>query len=287
MLAERLGAEILSVDSMQVYREMDIGTAKPSAADRARLPHHLVDLADPSEEFTVAEFQAAGRRVLAGLNAVGTPAVIAGGSGLHFRALVDPLDFPPSDPGLRAELEALDPAEVRARLEAADPEAGAHVDLANPRRVLRAVEVLRLTGHSPSARASRPDAAAVRSYRPVLPLQVLGVDPGPELEARAAARIDRMHEAGLLAEVRRLAPRLGRTARQAVNYKELLDVVAGEATLADGRAEQLRATLGLAKRQRTFFGRDPRVHWLPWRDDPAARAEAAWAALEEAPTWTS
>ncbi len=272
---------------MQVYRGMDVGTAKPSPADRERVPHHLIDLAEPEDEFTVAEFQAAGREVLDRLAARGVPALIAGGSGLHFRALVDPLDFPPTDPAVRAALEALPPAEARHRLELADPGAAGHVDLANPRRVLRALEVLELTGLTPTERAARPEAAALRDYRPTIPLQVLGVDPGEGLAARAAARIERMHQRGLVDEVRRLAPRLGRTARQAVNYKELLPVVAGEASLAEGKEAQQRATLALAKRQRTYFGRDPRIHWLPWADHPARRADAAWVALQEAPTWTS
>ncbi len=286
-LASRLGAEILSLDSMQVYRGMDVGTAKPTPEDRARVPHHLIDLAEPEDEFTVAEFQAAGREVLDALAGDGVPALVAGGSGLHFRALVDPLDFPPTDPGVRAGLEALPAPEARRRLERADPDAAAHVDLANPRRVLRALEVLELTGLTPSRRAGRPEAAALREYRPAVPLEVLGIDPGDALADRAAARIEHMHELGLLDEVRELAPRLGRTARQAVNYKELLPVVAGEASLDDGKDAQLRATLALAKRQRTYFGRDPRITWLPWHDDPARRADAAWAALQEAPTWTS
>ncbi len=272
---------------MQVYRGMDVGTAKPTAAQQGRVSHHLIDLADPEDEFSVAEFQAAGRQVLDELGGRGVPALIAGGSGLHFRALVDPLDFPPTDPAVRSELEALADPEARRRLEHADPAAGSHVDLANPRRVRRALEVLELTGLTPSARAARPGAAAVRDYRPVVPIRILGVDPGDGITDRAAARIERMHDRGLLGEVRRLAPRLGRTARQAVNYKELLPVVAGRQDLVAGKEAQLRATLALAKRQRTFFGRDPRIAWLPWADDSARRLAAARAALQEAPTWTS
>ncbi len=272
---------------MQVYRGMDIGTAKPSGADRARIPHHLVDVAEPEEAFTVAEFQRAGRAALDAVDARGVPAIVTGGSGLHFRALVDPLDFPPGDVELRAALERLPAGEARRRLVAADPHAGDHVDLANPRRVVRALEIVELTGRTPTARATGAEAAAVRAYRPRRPLRAIGLDPGDALPARADARIETMHDEGLLAEVRGLAPRLGRTARQAVNYKELLPVIAGEATLADGKADQLRATLALAKRQRTFFRRDPRVGWLPWDDDPARRLAAARAALQEAPTWTS
>ncbi len=282
-----MGAAIVSVDSMQVYRGMDIGTAKPSAADRERLPHHLVDIAEPEDDFTVAEFQAAGRAVLDRLVAAGAPALITGGSGLHFRALVDPLDFPPSDPKVRAAVEGLEPAAARERLLLADPAAGYHVDLANPRRVIRALEVYEVTGATPSERAARPEADLVRSYEPRYPVRAVGVDPGDALESRAARRIDRMHEDGLVAEVAKLAPRLGRTAGQAVNYKEVLPLVAGACSVEDAKAEQLRATMALAKRQRTFFRRDPRIRWLPWSDDPAARVAAAQEALEEVPPWSS
>ncbi len=286
-LAEEWGAEIVSVDSMQVYRGMDIGTAKPTALEQARVPHHLIDLAEPESEFTVAEFQAAGRRVLQRLAGAGTPALVVGGSGLHFRALVDPFDFPPADAAVRAGLEALDAGEARRRLLAADPEATRHVDLANPRRVVRALEILALTGDTPSARAVRPAAAAVRGYDSVLEVAAVGIDPGEGLEERSARRIERMHAAGLLDEGARLASRLGRTARQAVNYKQLLPVLAGEVALEQAKDDQLRATMALAKRQRTFFGRDPRIRWLPWRPDRAQRIAEARRAFEEVAGWTS
>ena len=281
-----MGAEIVSVDAMQVYRGMDVGTAKPTAAERARVPHHLLDLADPAEEFTAAEFQRAGRRFLEDLAGRGVPAVIVGGSGLHFRALVDPLEFPPHDPEVRRSVEALSPGETVAELLAADPAAGACLDLANPRRVARAVEVLRLTGFTPSARAQGDSAAAVRAYRPLLPVVAVGFDPGPQLRGRVEARLDAMLAAGLLDEVRGLAPVLGRTAAQAVGYRQLLPVVRGEASLEEGRARAAAATWALAGRQRTFFRRDPRLRWVEWHDDPGRRAAAARAVFEEA-GWTS
>ena len=285
-LAAGAGAEIVSVDSMQVYRGMDIGTAKPTGQQRARVPHHLIDLADPGEAFSVAEFQREGRRVLADLARRGAPALIVGGSGLHFRALVDPLEFPPHDPAVRRVVEALPPGGAAAALLAADPGAGEHVDLANPRRVARALEVHRLTGLTPTARGEGEQAAAIREYRPLVPVAALGIDPGESLPARVEARFDAMLGAGLLEEVRRLAPRLGRTAAQAVGYKELLPVVWGEASLEEGRTRAVAATRALAGRQRTFFRRDPRVRWLEWHDDPAQRAAAARAAFVEA-GWTS
>ncbi len=272
---------------MQVYRGMDIGTAKPTPDDRRRIPHYLIDIADPAEEFTVAEFQREGRGVLAALAETSRPAVIAGGSGLHFRALVDPLTFAPHDPDVRARIDELPDDVAVNRLRSVDPSAGRYVDLANPRRVQRALEIYELSGATPSQRAASDEAAAVRAYRAQIPVRAVGFDPGGELEARIAARVDGMLARGLLDEVAALAPRLGRTARNAVGYRQLLEVVGGTATVEEGRREVVRATTALAKRQRTFFARDPRIRWLPWSPDPDERAAAAHRALEEAGSWTS
>ncbi len=271
-LAEEIGAEIISVDSMQVYRGMDIGTAKPSRQERARVTHHLVDVAEPHEAFTVADTQRLGRAVL---QDSGGPLIIAGGTGLAFRAVVDPLEFPGHDREVRAELEALDLAALQQRLQAVDPQAADHVDLANPRRVVRALEVHAVTGLTPSARAASSEAGAVRDYRPAYPFRAIGFDPGDRLEGRVVARFDAMLEAGLLAEVTELAPRLGRTAAQAVGYKELLPVVAGERSLEDGRSDAIAATVAVAGHQRTYFRRDPRIRWLEWDDDPDVRLQRA------------
>jgi tRNA dimethylallyltransferase len=272
---------------MQVYRGMDIGTAKATEAMQAQIGHHLLDLVDPADDMSVAEFQKHGRRVLAELGQRSAPAVICGGSGLHFRSLVDPLEFPPNDLALRAEIDAIDPVEARERLVAADPAAAAHVDLANPRRVARALEVLELTGSTPSHRASLPEAAAVRDYRPRVAFVGVGLDPGPELKDGVIQRFDRMIEQGLLNEVRRLRPHLGRLAAQAVGYKELLPVVDGQRSLADGREAAIRATRALAKRQRTFFRRDPRIRWVAWDPDPAVRVKATLDYLDGTTAWTS
>jgi tRNA dimethylallyltransferase len=285
-IADRHGGEIVSVDSMQVYRGMDIGTAKATWRERKRVPHHLVDLVEPEHGFSVAEFQAAGRRALDGIAAADAAAIVVGGSGLHFRSLVDPLDFPPSNPTVRSELEDLGPQAAVEALLAADPEAGNVVDLANPRRVVRALEVHRMTGQTPSQRQTTPAAVAVREYRSRLPLVVIGLDPGPDLAARVERRFDRMLEAGLLNEVAQLAPRLGVTAAQAVGYKQLLPVVRGERTIDQGRRDAIDATRALAGRQRTFFGRDPRIRWLEWDDDPLVRLDRATGILEEL-RWTS
>ena len=175
-LAEHFHGEVISVDSMQVYRGMDIGTAKPTMLERRGIPHHLIDVADPDEEFTVARFRRLGRNVLSETTA---PAVIiTGGSGLHFRALVDPLSFAPTDPGLRSELESTEGDALVEELLTVDPSARSVVDLANPRRVMRAVEIYRLTGETPSSRAGTAVAEDVRRYVPEIDFSAVGVDPG-------------------------------------------------------------------------------------------------------------
>lgn len=271
-LAEREGATILSVDSMQVYRGMDIGTAKPSPEDRARVPHEMIDLCDPDEEFSVAEFQSRARAVI---DSVEGDVVIVGGSGLHFRAVVDPMVFDQTDPALRSALEGRPLDSVRAELLASDPRAGDHVDLANPRRVVRALEVLLLTGRSPSRRAADPRRRDVAEYRPSIPFRAVGIDPGDASGARIASRLGDMRSRGLLDEVRALRSRLGRTASQAVGYKELVPVVEGHVTEDEGFEAVRVATEALVKRQRTFFRPDPRIAWIDWTDsvdDVTARA---------------
>ena len=286
-VARRWGAEILSVDSVQVYQEMDIGTAKPSSAELAEIRHHMIDVVPPHIDYSVADFQQTGRRAMASVLDRETPLVVVGGSGLYFRALVDPLEFPPVDAEIRAQVASLDGAQAVRELLVADPGAADHVDLSNPRRVGRALEILRLGAGTPSERASRPTAEQVRNYEPAVPFMALGVDPGPLIESRIRSRIDLMIEAGLLDEVIRLADRLGRNASLAVGYRQLLPVVYGTADLAQGRADIFRATLALAKRQRTYFGRDPRIRWLAWDEDPEVRWRAAYDAIEETSLWSS
>ena len=280
-LAGWLGADIVSADSMQVYREMDIGTAKPSPADQGRAQHHLIDLVDPGQDHTVAEFQREGRHVFASAQDQGRPLVVVGGSGLHFRSLVDPLTFPATDVATRTDVDALSDEDARAELLRHDPQAGDHLDLSNPRRVQRAVEIMRLGGGAPTARAATESARNVRSYTPMFQFVALGLDPGENLEHRVETRLDQMLEDGLMGEVERLAGRLGRNASQAVGYEELGSVVRGRTSLEAGRQEALRATRALAKRQRTFFQRDPRIAWLAWDDDPDARYAQATDMLEK------
>ena len=282
-IARRTGAEILSVDSMQIYRRMDIGTAKPSPADRSEVRHHMIDVADPADSYSVAEFRAGALRAVESCE---RPLLITGGSGLHFRAVVDPLDFGPTDRGVRVELEGEELGVLVAELLQADPEAGSHVDLDNQRRVVRAVEILRLSDATPSARATTSRASAVRSYESERPVVAVGLDPGDALPGRVVQRFDQMIEDGLQAEVEGLMHAWGPTASQAVGYRETARVVAGEWDAATGRRRAIDATTSLARRQRTFFRRDPRIEWLKWDDDPDRTAVRALERLEEA-GWTS
>lgn len=276
-IAEKIGGEVLSVDSMQVYKGMDIGTAKPTSMERRGVPHHLIDVADPEETFTVSRFRSEGRAVMARTK---RPLVIAGGSGLHFRALVDPMSFAPSDDQVRGVLETHDDSDLVAELLAADPEAGQHVDLSNRRRVIRAVEVLRLTGETPASRAETAEAGKLRRYVPEIEFKAVGLDSGEVLEERIERRLAAMREGGLVEEVRRLRARLGRTARAAVGYREVLAHLEGDLDLDEAFELAGRNTRRLARRQRTWFQRDPRIRWIPWIDDAGRRAERALEVLD-------
>jgi tRNA dimethylallyltransferase len=270
-VAERLDAEVVSADAMLVYRGMDIGTAKPTPEERARVPHHLVDLVDPGEEFSVARFQPLARAVIADVLGRGRVPLLVGGSGLYFHAVVDEFVFPPTDPAVRARLEAeaaeAGRAELYRRLAAADPPAAARIQPGNLRRTVRALEVMELTGRPFSSfRAAMDDP--VSRYQ----LTVLGLDPGPELlRARVAERVTAMAEAGLVQEVRRLAGRpLSRSARQALGYKELLEHLAGRSTLEAAVAATVTRTRQFAVRQERWFRRDPRVRWYDIDCDPVS-----------------
>jgi tRNA dimethylallyltransferase len=261
-LAPRLGAEVVSADAMLVYRGMDIGTAKPTAAERARVPHHLVDVVDPAEEFSVARFQPMARTAIDDVLARGRVPLLVGGSGLYFHAVVDEFAFPPTDPAIRRRLEA-DAAEeglpaLYRRLADRDPAAAARIQPANLRRIVRALEVIELTGQPFSSFRGAMDEPLSR-YR----LAVAGLDPGPErLRARIAERVAAMAEAGLVDEVRRLgAGPLSRTARQALGYKELLDALECGGSVADALAEVVTRTRAYARRQLAWFRRDGRIRW--------------------------
>lgn len=277
-VAERLQAEIISVDSMQVYRGMDIGTAKPTMLERRGIPHHMIDVVEPDQEFSVAEFRRLGRDLIRESTA---PALlITGGSGLHFRALVDPLSFAPTDPRLRSALETEPLPELVADLLRIDPAAGSYVDLANPRRVVRALEIHRLTGETPTLRSESARAEQVRRYVPEIDFVAVGVDPGSALPSRVERRVARMQQGGLVEEVRRLAPRLGRTARRAVGYRQVLEALKGKTSIPEALQRVAADTKRLARKQRTWFQRDPRIRWIPWLEDEGSRLERVLEVLE-------
>ena len=244
---------------------MDIGTAKPTRLERRRVVHHMIDLVDPEDDFSVSDFKKIGRKLL--LDS-GRRCVIVGGSGLHFRALVDPMNFAHTDADLRAELYKQAPEALITELVEADPGAAAVVDLSNHRRVVRAVEILRLGGGSPTVRHNSDEAARLRRYESEIPFRAFGVDPGEELERRIDDRLSEMPSGGLVAEVRGLIGRLGRNASTAVGYREILAAEGGELPHEEAFEMIRRNTRKLARRQRTWFQRDPRIRWIPWETDP-------------------
>ncbi len=269
-VARALGdIEIVTVDSMQVYRGMDIGTAKPDLAARGGVPHHLLDLADPSEEWTVTRWLAAAREALAAIEGRGRRALLVGGTGLYFRALVDGLTPPGRYPQVRAELDAdPDTAALHGRLAALDPLAAGRMLPGNRRRVVRALEVTLGSGRPFSSFGPGLD-----TY-PAVPWRIAGLAPPREaLAGRIARRWDGMLAAGLLDEVRTLAARpggLARTARQALGYRELLAHLEDGVPLAAAGDEAVRRTRAFARRQRVWWRRDPRIAWYEVGDNPVA-----------------
>jgi tRNA dimethylallyltransferase len=270
-LAAELDGEIVNADSMQLYRGMDIGTAKLTVAERRGIPHHLLDVWDVRQAASVAAYQRLARTAVEDILARGRLPVLVGGSGLYVRAVVDALDFPGTDPALRARLEAdlaaLGAPVMHARLARLDPDAARQILPSNGRRVVRALEVVELTGRPFAATlpgygplAAGPDPA--RGYRAAQ----IGLDlPPAALDARIVARVDRMWARGLVDEVRRLAraglPE-GPTASRALGYRQVLRALAGACGFEEARAETVRATRRFARRQRSWFRRDPRVGWL-------------------------
>ena len=273
VLAEALGGEVVNADSMQLYRGMDIGTAKLPPAQRAGIPHHLLDVWDVTEPASVAVYQRLARRCIDGLLGCGVVPVLVGGSGLYVRAALDDFEFPGTDRQLRRRLEAelamAGSAALHRRLAARDPAAAAGILPSNGRRIVRALEVVELTG---SFRATLP---APRSAFDVRFVAVDAVD----LDDRIQRRVDEMFAAGLVDEVRRLEGRglrRGATARRALGYAQMLQMFDGGLKEADVRAEIVRATRRFARRQRSWFRRDPRLHWVTGvpHDDVVAAVRA-------------
>jgi tRNA dimethylallyltransferase len=273
-LAERLGGEVVNLDSMQLYKGMDVGTAKLTPAERRGIPHHLLDVWDVTRTASVAEFQRLARAVVDDLVGRGRPPVLVGGSGLYVRAVLDEMDFPGTDPALRARLEAelaeSGPVSLHGRLRAVDPDAAARILPTNGRRIVRALEVVELTG--------RPFAASLPEPSYVYDAVQIGLDvPRAELDDRIERRVDRMWDQGFVDEVRRLEAqglREGRTASRALGYAQVLRFLAGEWTERQARDETVRATRRFARRQDSWFRRDPRVHWLAYDRPDLVKASA-------------
>jgi len=278
-LAEALGGEIVNADSMQLYRGMDIGTAKLTPAERAGVPHHLLDIWEVTEAASVSAYQRLARAVIGDVSERGRIPILVGGSGLYIRAAIDKLEFPGTDPllrdGLEAELADLGAGALHARLARADPAAAAAILPGNGRRIVRALEVIELSG--------RPFSATLPGYESLYPAVQIGLRlPRDELDRRIADRVSQMWQAGFVAEVRALAGRglgAGRTASRALGYAQVLRFLAGEWPEEQAAAETIRATRRFARRQEAWFRRDPRISWLA-ADDPAV-ADRALAVLKQ------
>jgi tRNA dimethylallyltransferase len=278
-LALGLGGEVVNADAMQLYRGMDIGTAKLSGPERRGVPHHQLDVLEVSEEASVAGYQRHAREDVAAVHGRGRRVVVVGGSGLYVRALLDRLDIPPTDPRIRAELEARGAAEgpgaLHDELAAVDPRAAERIGRANTRRLVRALEVTRITG--------RPFSATLPDHVPLEPTLMIGLDCRRDvLDERIARRVERMWQQGLVDEVRGLVRvGMGRTASRARGYAEVLAHLAGRMDAEETREAIVTGTRRLARRQMGWFGRDPRVHWLDSQDvDLVRRARDLVAAAD-------
>ncbi|MFJ4650016.1 tRNA (adenosine(37)-N6)-dimethylallyltransferase MiaA [Nocardia sp. NPDC088792] len=280
-LAERLHGEIVNIDAMQLYRGMDIGTAKLPLAERRGIPHHQLDVLDVTETATVAAYQTAARADVEAILARGRTPVIVGGSMMYVQALLDDWDFPATDPEIRAKWEAVLEEQgvviVHEALKQADPVAAATILPTDGRRMVRALEVVELTG--------RPFAASAPQIgEPRWGTIILGVDrETAELDARIELRTAKMFESGLLEEVHTLLGqglRDGQTARRAIGYAQVLDFIDGEYDLAEAQERTFIGTRRYVRRQRSWFRRDSRVHWVNGADPELAGQ--AWAIVDAA-----
>jgi tRNA dimethylallyltransferase len=262
-LARELGGEVVNADAMQLYRGMDVGTAKLTVEERQDVPHHLLDVLDVTETASVAAYQRHARACVERLLAAGRVPVVVGGSGLYVSALLDDLEFPGTEPAIRARLEAelaeIGPAALHDRLSGLDPVAAGAILPGNGRRIVRALEVIELTGRPFSASMPAPGPARYGTVQ-------IGLDrDAAELDERVRRRVDRMFAHGLVAEVESLIPlglRDGRTASRALGYQQVLAALDGDGDLDAARAETVRATRRFVRRQRSWFRRDRRITWL-------------------------
>ena len=272
-LARRLGGEVLNADAMQLYRGMDIGTAKLSLHERRGVPHHLLDVLEVTENASVAAFQREARAIASRLLAADRVPVLVGGSALYLRAVLDEMSFPGTDPEVRARLERelaeQGEAALHERLAGLDPKAASAVLVGNGRRIVRALEVIEITGEPFSAQL--PELGEPRYGAVLLGLEL----PTEVLDERIASRVRRMFQAGLVDEVRELAGRglrEGRTASRAVGYQQILEALDGGGDLDKAQADTIKSTRRLVRRQRSWFRRDPRIHWIDGLDDPVGAA---------------
>jgi tRNA dimethylallyltransferase len=276
-LAEELDGEVVNADAMQLYRGMDIGTAKVTPDERRGVPHHLLDVLDVTETASVAAYQRDARATVELLLAENRLPILVGGSGLYVRAVLDELDFPGTDPDIRARLEhelAERGAErLHERLATLDPTAAAAILPSNGRRVVRALEVIELTGRPFSATMPRPGPARYDTLQIGLDLET------EELDRRVEQRVTRMFEQGLVDEVRRLEKeglRLGRTASRALGYQQVLDQLDADEDMARAAALTAQATRRFVRRQRSWFRRDQRIQWLDAAREDLAASLVTW-----------
>jgi tRNA dimethylallyltransferase len=268
-------AEVVNADSMLLYRGMDIGTAKPTIAERRGVPHHLIDVLDVTEISTVADFQRLARSAIAECRSRGVVPIVVGGSALYVRAIVDHFKFPGTDPALRAELDAelerTGPQALHGRLARLDPAAAATIEPRNGRRIVRALEVGRLTG--------QPFRANLPAYDYLLPgVRQIGLDiDRAELDRRISLRVRDMWQRGFVEEVRRLVEaglHKGKTASRGLGYRQVLDFLSGGITEAEAEEQTISATRRFARRQDSWFWKDPRIRWV--RYDASDLVESAY-----------
>ena len=263
-VAQELGAEIINADSMQLYRGMDIGTAKLPEAQRGGIPHHLLDVLDVNQDSTVAWYQELARTAITEIHSRGRDAVIVGGTGLYIKAILDDLNFPDTDPEVRGKLEAeveeFGAASLFARLEELDPAAALAIDRANTRRIIRALEVIEITGQPFTANLPREDSSRYPDA-----LQFGLVMDREHLRERIDLRVDRMWGAGFVEEVDRLISqgiRDGATAQRALGYAQIIAMRDGSMSESEAKEDTKRASRQYARRQETWFSRDARIQWV-------------------------
>jgi tRNA dimethylallyltransferase len=263
-LALEIGGEIINADSMQLYRGMNIGTAKVSLEERRGVPHHLLDILDVSQSASVASYQELARSKISEIWNTGKPAIVVGGTGLYIKSIIDEMDFPDTDPAIRARLEAdaeqFGAASMFLRLQESDPEAAAAIDSANMRRVIRALEVIEATGKPYSA--NLPEDVSARYPEAIH----IGLEVSRDsLAPRIQARVDHMWEQGFVSEVENLIKQgllEGATAQKAIGYSQIIALLNGEIDQSSARESTVTATRQYVRRQETWFKRDRRITWL-------------------------